>query len=293
MKSSVVVKVILLGTLALGLLLIMLWILFSGSKVFWSFWKYDKVELYNETFNAEDVEKLDINLIAFDVIIRNSEDDKIRVIINGKEDRKDKISLNNDSNILKISESKWKSFCFGFCFWDDEVIIYLPEEYNNEIKIKNVSGDITFLDGYSSNMDIQTTSGDIKIIKAFDLNVKSTSGEVSIEKAEDVDVSTISGDISIGEALTTKLKSTSGDLEINSTGSVELKTVSGDVDINNLVVEGTSSIETTSGEVKIDNINDSYVETKTTSGDVSISNNNRKSENVLKIKTTSGDIVVR
>lgn len=296
MKSSVIIKVFLLGIIALSLLLIMIAILFGNGKFcsfFWSFGKYDKVELYNETFDVADIEKLDLNLIAFDVTIRNSEDDNVRVIINGKEDRKDKISIDNDSNVLKINESQWKSICLGFCFSNDEVIIYLPKDFNKEIKIKNTSGDITFLDSYLSNMDIQSVSGDIIILEALNLKIKSVSGEVTITKGDNIEVNTTSGDISVDKALVSKISSVSGDIRIGKTGNVELNTISGDIDIDDLVVEGTSNIETKSGEVKIDRINETYVETKTTSGDVSISYNDRKSENTLNIKTISGDIVVR
>lgn len=292
MKSSVIIKVFLLGIIALALLLVMIGILLSNGR-FWSFWKYDKVELYNETFNIEDVEKLDLNLIAFDVTIRNSDDDNVRVIINGKEDRKDKISVSNDSNALKINESQWKSFCFGFCFWNDEVIIYLPKDFNKEIKIKNTSGDITFVDSYLSDMNIQSVSGDIKIIEALDLKVKSVSGDVSITKGNKIEVNTTSGDIEVDKSLVSKLSSVSGEIKIGETGNVELSTISGDIDINDLVVEGTSNIETKSGDVKIGKINETYVETKTTSGDVSISYNDRKSENTLSVTTISGDIVIR
>lgn len=292
MRSSVIIKVFLLGIIALALLFVMIGILLSNGR-FWSFWKYDKVELYNETFNIDDIEKLDVNLIAFDVTVRNSEDDKVRVIINGREDRKDKISISNDSNALKINESQWKSFCFGFCFWNDEVIIYLPKDYNTEIKIKNTSGDIVFLDSYLSDMNIQSVSGDIKILEALNLQVKSVSGDVSIIKGDHVEVNTTSGDISVDKALVSKISSVSGEIRIGETGNVELDTISGDIDINDLVVEGTSNIETKSGDVKIGKINETYVETKTTSGDVSINYNDRKSENTLKIKTISGDIVVR
>lgn len=292
MRSSVIIKVFLLGIIALALLFVMIGILLSNGK-FWSFWKYDKVELYNEVFNIEDIEKLDLNLIAFDVTIRNSEDDNVRVIINGKEDRKDKISISNDSNALKINESQWKSFCFGFCFWNDEVIIYLPKDFNKEIKIKNTSGDIIFLDSYLSDMNIQSVSGDIKVMEALDLKVKSVSGEVAISKGNNIEINTTSGDIAVDKALVSKISSVSGDIRIGETGNVELSTVSGDIDINDLEVDGSSNIETKSGDVKIGKINETYVETRTTSGDVSINYNDRKSENTLNVKTISGDIVVR
>lgn len=294
MKNSVIIKVILLVILALGLLAIMILLLANGGKTFWNFWKYKKVELYNETYSLEDIKKLDLDLTSFDVTIRDSEDNNIRVVVNGKEDRKDLISISNDENVLKVKQSAKKSICFGFCFYDDEVIIYVPKnEYNYSMKVKNVSGDVSILDKYDSNMEIETVSGDIDIEGSLDLDVKSVSGDINVKNAGNLVVKSTSGDINIDTALSVILDTKSGEVDINSTKYVELKTISGDVNINNLEIDGTSSIVTTSGEVNVYNINDVYIETKTTSGDVSISHSDRKSGNVLTIKTTSGDITVK
>lgn len=309
MNGSTITKIVLCVVLIIVLLGFMIFTLVKREFVF-HFGNYERVELYNETYNLEDVDKLNINMVSTNVTLRYSEDDIIRVVINGKEDRKDKYSITNDRKNLKVEEKAYSSFCFGFCFYNDEVMVYLPKSFNKDINIKGTSSDINIIDSYDSKMDIytvsgdikvqdsndivaRTTSGDIDINNALDVEVKTTSGEVTIRSGKKVSVETTSGDISIDEVEELEVHSTSGEVRIDKTGNVTISTISGDVEINDLTVDGESNIGTTSGEVLVSKVNDVYIETKSTSGDANIGSSNRSSENILKIKTTSGDIVVR
>ena len=61
-----------------------------------------------------------------------------------------------------------------------------------------------------------------------------------------------------------------------------------------MIIDSNSSIYTVSGDVDVNNHkNNFYVETNTKSGDVNINKIDRKSDIVLSIKTTSGDINVK
>lgn len=309
MNGSTITKIVLYVILILILLCIMIFGLFKREFTF-NIGDYDKVELYNETYNLEDVDKLNVNIVSTDITIKDSEDEKIRVIINGKEDRKDRYTISNDNKNLKIDEKAYSTFCFGFCFYNDEVIVYLPKSFNKDINIKGTSSDVFIMNSYDSKMDIhtisgeikvqdandiiaRTTSGDIDINDALDVEVKTTSGEVTIRSGKKVKVETTSGDISVDEAEELELNSTSGEARIGKTGNVNISTISGDVTIDDLTVNVESYIGTTSGEVLVSKVNDVYVETKSTSGDSNIGSSNRNSLNTLKIKTTSGNIVVR
>ncbi len=309
MNGSTIIKIFLYVVLIIILLGIMMLGLFNREFTF-NFGDYEKVELYNEIYSLEDVLELNVNMVSTDITIRNSEDENIRVIINGKEDRKDKYSISNDNKNLKIDEKAYSSFCFGFCFYSDEVIVYLPKSFNNNINIKGTSSDVNIMDSYDSKMDIhtvsgeikvqdandivvKTTSGDIDINDALNVEVKTTSGEVNIRSGKKVKVETTSGDISIDEVEKLDINSTSGEVKVGKTGNVNISTISGDVTIDDLNVDGESFIGTTSGEVLVSKVNDVYVETKSTNGDSNIGSSNRNSGNTLKIKTTSGDIIVK
>lgn len=309
MNGNTITKIVLYVVLIIILLSIMIFGLFKGDFTF-NLGDYDKVELYNETYNLEDVDKLNVNIVATDITIKDSEDGNIRVVIKGKENRKDRYSISNDNKNLKIEEKAYSSFCFGFCFYNEEVIVYLPNSFNKDINIKGTSSDVNVMNSYDSKMDIhtvsgeiklqdandivaRTTSGDIEINDALDVEVKTTSGEVTIRSGKKVKVETTSGDISVDKAEKLEINSTSGEVRIGKTGNVNISTISGDVTVDDLNVNGESYIGTTSGEVLVSKVNDVYVETNSTSGDSNIGSSNRNSSNTLKIKTTSGDIVVR
>lgn len=72
----------------------------------------------------------------------------------------------------------------------------------------------------------------------------------------------------------------------------ETKSTSGNIIVDRANINENSFIKTNSGNVVINNKNDIYVETETTSGDADVQNNNRMSEIVLDITTTSGNIKV-
>lgn len=309
MNSSAIMKIILYVVLIVILLSIMIFVLFKKDFIF-SFGDYDKVELYNETYSLDEVDSLNINMVSTDITIKDSEDGNVRVVIYGKEERKDRYSVTNDDNNLKVSEQSYSSFCFGFCFYNEEVIVYLPKGFNKDINIKGTSSDVNIINNYDSKVDIQTVSGDIKVQDVNDIFVRSTSGDIDINNAIDVEVKSVSGDVTIKSGKNVKADTTSGDIsvdgatkiDINTTsgevrigtsGNVDISTMSGDVEIGDLTVTCESIINTISGDVKINKVNDVYVDAKTTSGDSRIDNSNRTSENTLKIKTTSGDIVVR
>ena len=69
-------------------------------------------------------------------------------------------------------------------------------------------------------------------------------------------------------------------------------TSSGSIEIDSLNITENSNINAKSGDVDIMSKNDIYIETETDSGDADVTNNNRMSEIVLKITTTSGSIKV-
>ncbi len=126
------------------------------------------------------------------------------------------------------------------------VEIYLPLQFQNEIEIKVVSGDIEVKGLTLSGLAIKTVSGDIKAheVKAKTIDVKTISGDISIDNKGPVDVNaaTISGDIALTlpstvENTNFRLKSISGDIQNArvSTGkalfSVDMKTTSGDIKV--------------------------------------------------------------
>lgn len=230
-----------------------------------------KVILHKE-FREEEISKLDINGVSSDVSIMTHDQDYFDVEIYGNE--KDYVLAEVEDGTLNLSQ-KGNTLCFGFCFGEKKIIVKVPKSANVDADIRTVSGDVD-VHVYMDDMKVATTSGDIKIEEAADVNLLSVSGDIEVTKADK-----------------TVLETTSGDMKVHEVSSVlQIKSVSGEVDVYkaNLILD--SSIHTTSGDVDIKMSHPVYVETKTTSGDVYVESNDRYAKTTLKISTISGDIKV-
>ena len=191
-------------------------------------------------------------------------------------DRKDnELSVKVEDNTLKIENERHTSWCF-LCFDESKVVISLPEkEY--DLVVNATSGDIESQVDLN-NATIVTTSGDIDFTKVNELVLTVTSGDIEINEVNSITVTSTSGDVEIGK--------------INN--SLNIETTSGDIDIDNLTIMKDSNIKVKSGDVTINKTADNiYYNATATSGDVKITNNNRHADYELKIDTKSGDIKVK
>lgn len=253
-KTSITILIGVLTVLIISLITF-LTLALVGKFNFGQFYNESKI-IYEETYLADEFNKITVKTVSADVTFKNSNTDEIRVIVNGKDETD--VNVVTDNNELSI-DYDGKGFCIGFCFDTKSIVVYVPSDYDGDLDIKSTSG------------DIELTAVESQIIK-----VKSVSGDVNIKKSHNIEVGT-----------------TSGDIHINSvTNKCTMKTVSGRIKIKDLQIFDNSSIKTTSGDVTIDSISDVFVEAKTVSGDKEINTNNRKADVELKINTVSGDIEI-
>ena len=236
--------------------------------------KTKKSKLVLDQNITEEFNKIDIDNRSLDIKFVKSADDTTNVKIYDTDDKD--IVVNVDNNTLKI-ENKKKSSCMFFCFYKKrQIVVTLPErEY--DLNVDSTSSDIESEVNFN-NVNIELTSGDVELKKVGSADIKVTSGDVDVDEANSITINTRSGDVSIDRIYDyTRIETTSGDVKIN--------------DIN---LTSDSSIKVTSGDVKINNASENiYFNTSVKSGDVKINNNNRKAEYELNIKTTSGDIIVK
>lgn len=210
-----------------------------------------------------DIYNIKFNLHSTDVEIRKSTDGKILVEYYSNKENNPKIEYTEDTII--IDETKYDLSCIGFCNSRRKVVLYIPEYTSNE---------------YLYNYEIATKSGDISS------NIDLSNGKVVF--------SAMSGDIKLNTVREAIISTMSGDIEINRVNEkINLSAMSGDIKINELNIIEDSDIKTSSGDVKVNNnIANCYVDVKTSSGDKHINKSDRKSDVVLKINTSSGDVRV-
>ena len=145
-------------------------------------------------------------------------------------------------------------------------------------------------------LELKTVSGDITVPGDFtfrDVSAESTSGDIKFDaKAEHgISCKTVSGDIFVsGSEGRTNLKTTSGDVRvsnINTDSDVLVDTTSGDIEISDIKA-GTFSILTTSGDISLRNaLASGNVNITAVSGDIRMISCDAET---FYVKTVSGDV---
>lgn len=274
-KTSKYILVCFLTFLALGVTGFMIGLL-SGKLDFFHFdIQSESTKIKEETFEYTNLDTIKINSTSSDISIKKATDNQIKVEIYGKENSNPKIEMQN--NNLSIATNNMNSICFGFCFRESKIILYVPENIESKLEMNTTSGNILVENFNLLDIKANTTSGDIKLGASKNTVVSSTSGDIDIESTNN-----------------TNLKTTSGDITVNIiNGELDIESTSGKVKIDVLTINTNSKIKTISGDVRINSLTNGYVDANTISGDVSIKDNNRFADYTLTIKTTSGDIHIK
>lgn len=262
-KGLIITLMILVLLIIFGLIIFLCLVLsgrldFKFNSMNWGAKKSEQV-IFDTSYELEEIEKLEILSTAGDISFEESTDEKIRVMVYGE--NSEDLVVEFSENDLKIDYSKYKqkNILFGFNFYSNNIIIYLPKEYGNEISIKANYGDIKAIDLENVMMRIEADCGDITLGKVRDVSIKSEFGDVKIDS-------------------------------ILKQANIELSC--GDVRINSMNMEENSSIINNFGDIKIGQTNEVYIDAKTDFGDLKLTNNYRYSEITLKIKNNCGDIKI-
>lgn len=260
--------IVLLSLLVLGLVFFLVGFIVNGYSFDFIFGETKLIE----TKEFDSINNLSIDTNIADIYIKESKDDKVKVELYSKKYEEKEIS--NTEKELKVT---LKEKCVLFCFFNrSKINVYLPKNYDKDIVINSTTGDIE-VDSYSkSDAVINTTTGDINLKSIKDATVNVTTGDIDIDEVNDLVINSTTGDINLGIV----------------NNSIELSTTTGDIDIKELNINKNSKIKASTGDICIKKTNSIYIEGNTSTGDVNISNNNRKSDIELKIKTSTGDIDV-
>ena len=244
--------------------------------------------IYDEEFN--DIESISVNVKSYDVKIKETNEEKLKVEITGSSKNKDKIKVKQTENKLEIGQEK-SIVCIGLCLYDETITIYIPTNYDIKYNHLSSSGSLE-VESTITMGNIKTTSGDITLKGLDNGEVNSTSGNIKIDNAKELNVNSTSGDIKIGKVNNITLSATSGNVEITEiTNKINGSTTSGDIEINKLAIKENSSLEARSGNIDIGLENKVFIDAKTNSGNIDIANSNTNP--ILTITTTSGDITAK
>ena len=215
--------------------------------------------IFDNAYEVSQVEHLEILSTAGDIDFKESTDEKVRVVVYGEEEQELKVDLNGNRLKVDYSQYKNKKIFWGFHFYINDIVIYLPKDYGHEINIQAKYGDIAI-----SNLESAT------------IQIEEDCGDVSLGKVKNVFVSNHYGDIQIDEVK----------------NQLSIQSDCGDVEINTVAILENSSVKNNLGDIKIGQTNEIYIEARTSLGDIKVNRNNRHSEVMLKIENECGDIKV-
>ena len=256
-NKGLVITMIILLTIIVAILIVILCLGISGKISFMGFIRAKSKDIvYDEKYETEKIEKISIKSSAGDIKFEESDDKKIRVVVYGE--KENKINVEQSANTLKI-ESTQKSHIFGFNIRLNDIIVYIPKEYEKDIEIDSDLGDIEVISLEKANIKIEQNCGDINLGKVKNVEIENDLGETKIEEV---------------------------------LNHLKIKSNCGDIKIEKVTLAENSKIENDLGDVKIGETNDIFIDAHCDLGDEKIKNNSRQSEVTLKIDVDCGDIKV-
>lgn len=288
-KALTITLIIVLALIAISITWLMVKIISGDSKLNLRLFNTVSNELVlDETYDTQ-FTKIDIQSSAGDVYIKEANGNEVQVIIYGEKDNTKVKTVNNELVINIESE-----FCIGFCFnSSSKVEVYLPNDYEHQIKIENEYGNIEIANFENASIEIQADSGDVAIQSANIAKITNDYGNIEIGTVNEADVSNAAGNITIDYVRDAKVKNDFGDIEIDTVSNyLNLTNNCGNIQVDNITLNKNSVISSDFGDVEIGNTNEIYISAKANLGDVDINNNYQKSEITLNIKNNFGNIEV-
>ncbi len=259
-RNIIIILIILLVIIIIGLIAF-LGICLNGKGSFMfnfgNFGRKSTDKIFEESYNIQEINNVEILSNAADIKIENGIDENIRVVVYGEDTSDVKVDFYN--NKLAIDNSRHSKKWSFFSSYINEIVVYIPRNYSNEINIKNNYGNCQADDLENATINIDADCGNIELQKIKDVNVNCSFGNVSIRTV---------------------------------LNKIKVNSDCGNVKIEELQIKENSSIKSDYGNVKINHTNDIYIEANVDLGDVKVKNNNRSAEITLKIDADCGDVKV-
>lgn len=290
-KGLIITLIVILSILALSLVGFM-FLFIDGKTIGPRFLKITKIsttKVFDKEY-AANFKSINIDASISDIYLKKSPDEKVRVVIYG--DKKDLTVAHSQENLkVKFQEKA----CIGICFnrKKNKIEVYLPEAYNEKIIINNDYGDIKIDNFKAAMMEIEEDCGDVSITSGKHLVVKNNYGDIKIGEAKFANIKASCGDIEVRKVEDIIVKNNYGDIEIkNVLNYIDAKEDCGDIEIENLLINKSSTIRNSFGNIDIGKTNQIYIDAKTDLGEVEIGRNFRTAQTTLTIKNNCGDIEV-
>lgn len=250
------------------------------------------------------IKKIEIDVISSDTTLETSQSGNLKAELTGtvyttNSKAVPTLEVVKAGDVLTVTEKRETPVIMGFNSSNINMNISIPKDFDGEVILEGVSGDIDFTSGHNlKKLKISVVSGDIKLNKINtreDFEFHSVSGDF---KAEDLSINgnaqiaSVSGDtvidgLSCGQIT---MSSTSGDIKIIDCKAdlVSAKSISGNFSLQNFTGNGfTLDADTTSGSIDSD-----YDLKNESRNKKSLKGTFGSGETSINVRTTSGDIKI-
>ena len=217
--------------------------------------------IFDKTYDLDGKENLNIRTVAANVIIKENNENNIKVAIYGKEGLE--INANEDEKNLLIDfkdQDENHVFAIGINDFTNKMVIYLPRNYANSINIDTKYGNIDI------GLDLNNTS----------LEIDSEYGNIDMKYIKNAKVECEFGNIQIEKVL----------------NKIDLKTNYGNIMIEELDINEDSNIVTEYGNIEITKTSDIRIDTDVKFGEAKVKNSKQDADVTLNIASQMGFIEV-
>lgn len=182
---------------------------------------------------------LEFACVSADITVIPTNSNSVTVTLTG-ESRVTPELLVDKSGSRGFFQVKWPKTVFNNAT-DMKMEIFLPSDYQYDIRFESVSGEITLPENWEfDSVSAKTVSGNIESrdISCSNYDASSVSGDITLSdiSSSEVSLSTVSGDIDYtGSLVTLAASSVSGNVEIfldSLTGRIKCSSTSGNIDLN-------------------------------------------------------------
>lgn len=260
-KGLIITSIILLSIIIFFLVMFLVTYLNGGVNFrnrFISFGSKNTKIVYDKQFEMEDIKNIEIKQDAGDIIFKEATNDYIQVVLYGENENDVQVDLNNGKLNIDYTHKRRFAF-FNFGEIKNDIIIYIPSNYSNEIKINNSYGKCEMTDLKDATVNIDCDCGDVRIGAIRNATLKCDYGNIEIKEI---------------------------------LNKCDIKADCGNIKIDTVSIKENSTIKADLGNVDINKTNDIYIDAEVDLGKANIARNNRNSSITLKINCDCGNIEI-
>ena len=204
------------------------------------------------------VNDIEVKIGYGDILIKENSNKMIKIEIYSVNEKKYKVNNSSEKITVNINNKK-NGFISRLFSNKPKIIIYIPSDYSGKLDVNNAVGDVKIDSFKNLNLNSFISVGDLIVNEINSINSKVDVGDIKIDNIKE---------------------------HLSITSNI------GDIKINDISINKDSIIDNKIGDIKINSIKNAYIDATSNIGEVKINKNDRRSENILTIKSNIGDIKV-